>query len=113
MGEEKPGSDTKLFFALDALEKSFQEINQFKKETNEVSMKYFSKNCDHLQDFQVLSYDYMEQIDSHLKRESLLHDELAKKDAQITSLRDIISQSKRIINSLKSQIKEQKQIKEL
>ena len=48
LGEEKPGSDTKLFLALEALEKSFQEINQYKKETIEVSMKYFSRNCDHL-----------------------------------------------------------------
>ena len=67
--------------ALEALEKSFLEINQYKKEANAVSMKYFSRNCDHLQDFQVLSYDYMKQIDSHLQREKLLQDELAKKDS--------------------------------
>lgn len=56
---EKSTCNTKLFLALEALEKSFLEINKYKRETTDLSMKYFARNCDHLQDFQVLSYDYM------------------------------------------------------
>lgn len=73
--------------------------------------KYFQKNCDNLQTFQVLSYDYEAEIQNHLDRESTLHQELDKKSDQISQLRDVVNQSKHMIKNLFEHIHESKGLK--
>ena len=70
--EEERGpyyDDKQLLLALEALEDAFDEIASFKTECHELSKVYFSKTCQQLQNFQVQSYDYTEQIDSYIKRD--------------------------------------------
>ena len=71
--------DSKVLLAIDALQHAFNEVSEFKRQSLELSSKYYSINCKQLQDFQVLSYDYQDQINEFLKREDKLKDELKAK----------------------------------
>lgn len=49
-GDHPEGHDTRLVVALEALEAAFAEINQFKRETNQLSERYYTRHCSHLQE---------------------------------------------------------------
>ena len=38
-------NDNRLLMALEALETAFAEINQFKREVNELSLGYYARHC--------------------------------------------------------------------
>ena len=97
---EKLENDPKLIFAIEALEAAFSEIAQFKSESYDLASRFFQKHCSQLGDLQVLSYDYLKQIQHHLDREAQLNEKLEERAKQVNELREIINSSQRMVKKL-------------
>jgi len=65
-----------------------------------------------LQDFQVLSYDYLERIDKHMGAHEELSSELERSQGQVERLRAIITESRGVVQSLLQHNLKQKELKE-
>lgn len=66
--------------ATDALQACYEEMSGLKFSLTSLCEKQANKTCDNLQQFQVLSYDYLRKIDELLLREDDLKKQLTVKD---------------------------------
>lgn len=89
--------DLKILIAIEAMESSFAEIADYKKQTIILSEKYFQKTCQQMQDFQVLSYDYLARIDRHINCREELKGQLEEQNGKIEQLKEVISESRGVI----------------
>ena len=110
--EQAPQDTTRVTLALQALEETFKDLSDLRGTLLGISNLYGDKTCKHLQSFQVLSYDYLDQIQDQITREEKLHKEISLKSMQIGEMKEMIVEYKRIINKLTGHIKEQKYLKE-
>ena len=62
-----------------------------------LSEAYYQKTCQQMQDFQVLSYDYLARIDGHISRREDLMGQLEDRNRKIEQLRAIVAESRGVI----------------
>lgn len=62
-----------------------------------LSEAYYQKTCQQMQDFQVLSYDYLARIDGHISRREDLKGQLEDQNRKIEQLRAIVAESRGVI----------------
>ena len=77
-----------------------------------LSEDYYQKTCQQMQDFQVLSYDYLARIDGHISRREDLKGQLEDQNRKIEQLRAIAAESRGVIQSLLEHNRKQKELKE-
>lgn len=62
-----------------------------------ISQNYYQKTCQSMQDFQVLSYDYLKRIDDHINRREQLVSQLQDQSRKTEALRQMVEESRQTI----------------
>ena len=89
-----------LLLATDSLQACFEEMSGLKQSMRSLCEKHVNKTCASLQEFQVLSFDYLRKIDELLEREADLKEQLTHKDKQSSQLASLLKTSQAMIAGL-------------
>ena len=82
----------KLEGAMNGLVEAFSEISESKHSIATLVSNFGEQYCSQLQKFSVLAYDYLERIDTLVKREVVVEEEVRKQSDLVDQLKQVASE---------------------
>ena len=109
---QRQEQNLKLLLAIEAMEDSFNEISEIKQNIQKYCGHHLQINCKLMQEFNVLSFDYLKLIDERIQTENELRSQIKKKNAQMQNLKEIVYGNQSLIKQLQSHLVEQQSLKQ-
>lgn len=110
--QDSTKSDARVLLALEAVEAAFEEITNFKQQCSELCSQFLEASCGHVEDMQVLGFDYGAKIDAFLGREQELREQLEQRSEEISQLKSMVFSYRKLIEQMSGHVQEAKVLKE-